>query len=214
MAVWDAAVSREGNLRRRTFELQDKIQKLTAELQEVEEEYTLAAADLLKLVKPADIDLAAELESIKGHNQLVAARRSRDEAMAKREAAHAKVKRMDAQIETARLVKARVANRANPGVESLQIAEDGLLFRGVPLSQASTSERLAVGIRLGIALNPTIRVLRVSDGQALDGGNLSLLRSLVKQEGYQLWIERVLDQPTGSGFWIEAGEVKSEGQPG
>lgn len=208
LAVWNGAYNREAGLRRRSLELKEKIERLKTELQDVEAEYDLAAADLLKLAKPVEPDLAAALEAIKSHNSQVAARRRYDEAVAAREGVAGVVGVLDKRVEVAREVKARIANRANPGLEGLTIAEDGLFFRGVPLSQASTSERLAVGIRLGMALNPSIRVLRVSDGQALDAGNLALVRELVAREGYQLWIERVLDQPTGSGFWIEAGEVK------
>jgi len=57
-----------------------------------------------------------------------------------------------------------------------------------------------------MALNPTVRVLRVTDGSLLDSENLALLADMAQQQNVQVWIERV-DESGTVGVVIEDGRV-------
>jgi DNA repair exonuclease SbcCD ATPase subunit len=98
-------------------------------------------------------------------------------------------------------------------VEGLTFDATGLFYNGVPLEQASDGEKLMVSLGISMALNPTMRVLRIKDGSLLDEKNRAIIRSMLKErknddgEGWQLWIESV-GTDGKVGILIEEGEVK------
>jgi hypothetical protein len=56
-----------------------------------------------------------------------------------------------------------------------------------------------------MALNPTLRIIRISDGSLLDDKSMSIIREMAKAKDYQIWIEVVGDRV---GIQIEDGVVK------
>lgn len=108
---------------------------------------------------------------------------------------------------------------------AFEVTESGkplVMLGGVPFEQASTAEQLRASTAIAMAANPTLRVLRITDGALLDDDSMALLRKLAAAEDYQLWIEVV--RPTeGVGIVIvvmENGAVKgadsqaeSDGKP-
>jgi hypothetical protein len=81
------------------------------------------------------------------------------------------------------------------------------------LDQASDGEKLMVGMGISMALNPTMRILRIKDGSLLGPANLKILSDMVKDKGYQLWLERVSGRDEYEakgkvGVFIEEGEVE------
>jgi hypothetical protein len=104
--------------------------------------------------------------------------------------------------------KAKAMNAAKFPIPGLAISDDGVTYKGIPFSQCSAAERLRVSLAMAMAMNPHIRVLRITDGSLLDNDNLKVIREMVKAQDFQLWIERVDD--TGKvGVVISDGEVAS-----
>lgn len=87
-------------------------------------------------------------------------------------------------------------------------SEGNITFNGVPFSQASSAEQLRVSAAIGMALNPTIRVMLIRDGSLLDSESLAAIAEMARVNGTQIWIERVSDGD-GVGIVIEDGEVKA-----
>ena len=86
---------------------------------------------------------------------------------------------------------AAIENAALP-VAGLTFADDvGVKFGGVPFSQLSGAERLKVSLAMGIALNPSLRVLLIRDGSLLDEDNLKVVAEMAERHDMQVWIERV-----------------------
>lgn len=92
-------------------------------------------------------------------------------------------------------------------VAGLGFDETGVLYNGVPLSQASGAERLKVSLGIALAANPEIRVIRVTDGSLLDSDNLKVIEEMAKERDAQVWIE-VVDQSGTVGFTVEDGEIR------
>jgi hypothetical protein len=92
-------------------------------------------------------------------------------------------------------------------LEGLSVSDEAVLFNGIPLQQASSAQQIRISTAIGIALNPTLRVMLIRDGAFLDGKSLAALQELAASSDVQLWIERV-----GTGdevsVIIENGEVK------
>lgn len=91
-------------------------------------------------------------------------------------------------------------------IPGLTFDDNELIYNGIPLIQCSDGEKLMVSMAISMALNPTLRVLRIKDGSLLDAGNRQILKKMIKDQDYQLWFESVDD--TGKvGIYIEEGHV-------
>jgi ATPase subunit of ABC transporter with duplicated ATPase domains len=92
-------------------------------------------------------------------------------------------------------------------IEGLGFDEDGVTYNGVPFTQASGAERLRVSVAMAMAMNPELRVIRISDGSLMDSTNMAMLDSMAVDKDFQVWVERVEDGD-GVGVVIEDGSVK------
>jgi len=122
---------------------------------------------------------------------------------------------LEGKLENVRNERIQLLQSANMPVSGLSFDEDGLLYNGIPLSQCSDGEKLMVSMGISMALNPTMRVLRIKDGSLLGPANMEILRKMVKDKDYQLWLERVeskeqYDKNGGMGILIEEGIVAEE----
>ena len=92
-------------------------------------------------------------------------------------------------------------------IAGLSFDEGGVTYNGVPFCQASSGEQLRVSLALAMATNPTLRVIRITDGSLLDGENMALIEQMATDNDYQCWIEVVSDTAGPAGVYIEDGSV-------
>lgn len=83
-----------------------------------------------------------------------------------------------------------VANAKWP-VEGMELNEDGLLMDGLPFEQASTSQRIMASVKVGMALNPKLRLLVCQHGSDLDNATLDALDEVVRTSDFQCLVEIV-----------------------
>ena len=110
--------------------------------------------------------------------------------------------------------KAALVAGVDMPVEGLGFDEDGgVTLNGIPFDQCSTAEQLTAAMLIGMAENPTLRVMRSADANSLDAANRALMTELAGDRGYQLWLERV--EETGEvGIYMVEGKVAAvDGQP-
>jgi DNA repair exonuclease SbcCD ATPase subunit len=93
-------------------------------------------------------------------------------------------------------------------IDGLSFGEGGVTYNGVPFCQASSGEQLRVSLALAMAMNPELRVIRITDGSLLDAENMALINEMAAENDFQVWIERV-DETGTSGVVIEDGQVAS-----
>ncbi len=100
--------------------------------------------------------------------------------------------------------KAQALANAKMPIEGLAFDDDGVTYKGIPFRQCSAAERLRVSLAIAMALNPTIKVIRIEDGSLLDSDNLALIGAMAAEQDYQIWIEKV---DGNVGIVIEDGQV-------
>jgi ABC-type polar amino acid transport system ATPase subunit len=74
-------------------------------------------------------------------------------------------------------------------------------------SQLSRGQQIRVSSAIGMALNPTLKVMFVRDGSLLDSEGKKEIAELAKSGDYQLWME-LCDESGQVGFFLEDGEIK------
>lgn len=113
---------------------------------------------------------------------------------------------LTAKIEALDKSKANAIKAAKMPVEGLSFDEEGLTFNGVPFSQASSAEQLKVSVAMAMAVNPKLRVIRITDGSLLDSDSMKIIEAMATDHDYQVWIE-VVDDTGKVGIYIEDGEI-------
>lgn len=113
-------------------------------------------------------------------------------------------------IEDRKAATKKAIKSADMPVDGLDFGEACILYNDVPFDQASSAEQLRVSMMMAIAMNPTLRVLRVQDGSLLDEDAMKMLAEIADEQDYQFWIERV-DNTGQVGFVIEDGGLKTSG---
>lgn len=119
---------------------------------------------------------------------------------------------IDKELETIRAAKIQTLESAPIPVPNLTFSDSGLIYNSIPLAQCSDGEKLMVSMGISMALNPTMRVLRIKDGSLLGPTNMKILSAMVKEKDFQIFIEKVndLDGYNNSGkvgIFIEDGGV-------
>jgi DNA repair exonuclease SbcCD ATPase subunit len=93
-------------------------------------------------------------------------------------------------------------------VEGVGFGDGVVLLNGVPFDQASDAEQLDASVKIAMAMNSKLRVIRIRDGSLLDDEAMQRLARLADEHDMQVWIERV-DSSGRIGFVIEDGQVKA-----
>lgn len=113
---------------------------------------------------------------------------------------------LTAEIEAIDKRKADALAAAEMPVDGLAFDKEGVTYRGMPFPQCSAAEQLRVSLGMAMAMNPTIGVIRITDGSLLDKGSMEMIREMAEERHMQVWVERVADEK-GIGFVIEDGAV-------
>ena len=102
--------------------------------------------------------------------------------------------------------KAKMLAAAKMPVEGMTLQGDRVCINGVPFSQASSAEQIRVGLAMGAALNPKLRVVLIRDGSLLDDDSMALVGEWAEANGMQVIVERVANDGA-VGIVIEDGQV-------
>jgi DNA repair exonuclease SbcCD ATPase subunit len=96
-------------------------------------------------------------------------------------------------IEQIDIEKKELFTSADMPVKGLEFDDEGITYNGLPLSenQIPSSQLIGIGMRIGMALNPHLKLLTIKDGSLLDDDTMKYVLKVCDEEGYQLLIEVV-----------------------
>lgn len=173
------------------------IKRLTQRKAELGRDLAKMQGVLDNLPEPEDTNaLRDELASIEDRNRIARenARILRDrEAQKAHEETYAELGREIAAIDAS---KAKAIAAAEMPVTGLGFDDSGVTFGGVPFSQASSAEQIRVSLAMAMALNPSVRVIRIMDGSLLDSDSLAAVREAAAEHDFQIFLEMVGDAET------------------
>lgn len=196
---------------RRVAEAKRTVSSLVDHIGDLEAELKQARADLAQVRKVADEkerDTAALREQLATIEETNAAVRSNNAAreLVKRQAAlRDEYTKLTGRLGELDKVKSDGLAAAEFPVDGLGFNEDGVTFQGIPFKQASSAEQIRVSLAMAIALNPSLRIIRIADGSLLDADSLALIQQQAEEHDFQVWIEMV--GPREDGYVIEDGEL-------
>ncbi len=171
---------------------------MKAELEALDKKlYTLGAqVEVQEAAVEALVD--ADVEEMHGQianaeqaNAAVRSKKERTRLDADREKEQAAANKLTALMNDIDEIKAAELAAAKFPVQGLGFGEGGVTYNDWPFEQASGAEQLRVSVAIGMALNKTVRVLLIRDASLLDAGNLALIGEMARENGCQVWLERV-----------------------
>jgi len=200
--------------RRARADLQDRGARAAAEVERLKEALAAAETELAELraereALPEAQDpgpIQERLAALDKTNAAVRAKQARAQLQRELAAAEKKSAAGTAKLEQIDRSTADGLAAAKMPLEGLSFDAENVLYGGIPLSQASAAERLRVSIAVAMALNPKVRVIRITDGSLLDSENLALIDEMAAEQDFQVWLEKV-DETGTIGITIEDGMV-------
>lgn len=199
-AAIDSCLTRLEDIDQRIAGLQNEREATTASIAEWERRID-------DMPEPEDITgLRAALAGIEARN---AEARENARILAAREAQKALQAEYTELTRTINAIDQRKADAlaaATMPVDGLGFDDQGVTFNGVPFGQASAAEQIRVSLAMAMALNPSLRVVRILDGSLLDADSMAAIAAMAKAGDYQVWVERVADD-ADTAVVIEDGSV-------
>lgn len=161
--------------------------------------------------EPEDLDtLRAELEAAEERNRTARANQKLREDIEAQKALQEQYAAYGRQIDAIEHAKAKAIAAAEMPVAGLGFDDTGVLFNGMPFGQASSAEQIRVSLAMAIAMNPTLRVIRIMDGSLLDSDSMAEIRAAAEASDVQVWIEVVSEDPDDpTAIVISDGQVVS-----
>lgn len=192
-----------------------RVAQLKHDLEKAEEEHAKAKekeSEANKRVK--DIGEIKETDSIRQQisgaediNSKVRSNKQRAELGKKLESKREESRALTEKINSISADKAKQLENAKFPIEGLSFDENGVIYQGVPLSQASGAGRLRVGASIAEAMNPELRIMLVRDASLLDEDGMKIISDFAEEKDMQVWLERVGDKDE-SAIIIEDGAIK------
>ena len=196
----EKAQERAQDLRRQIDQLYDELDGAVLDISN-----TQAAIEVQQ--QPRDTaELERRLATIEETNAAIQSNQQAKERQAQRDQMRQQYEELTNRIDALDKQKAAALAGAEFPIEGLAFDEQGVTYRGVPFSQASSAEQIRVSLAMAMALNPKLRVLRIMDGSLLDEDAMTAIREVVAEHDFQLWIERVGNSDQGA-VVLEDGEV-------
>ena len=130
---------------------------------------------------------------------------------AQAEAKEQEAAKLTAAMEARTQTKQEAIAKADMPIPGLGFGEGVVLYNGVPFDQASSAEQLKVSTSIAMAVNPKLRVIRITDGSLLDEDSLAMLHQMAEEHDFQVFLE-IVDSTGKVGVYIEDGEVKADNQ--
>lgn len=152
-------------------------------------------------------DAQEKLSTANATNAAVTKKRDRKALSAQLAEAEGKTSRLTTELEKLRQERLDIVRSAKLPVEGLELTEDALLFKGKPLAQESTGNRLRVCSLLAMAEQPECRVLFLREGSLMNEKNRAIIYEVAAERGYSVWEERFSETPIDGALWIEGGKI-------
>ena len=204
-AMESRAARRKGYVASRD-EIADRIAEMEKTLQEHNEQ--INSWD--DLPEPIDADsIKAKLDTATDTNKIVDRAELCGKLSASAKGLEARSEKLTSDMQARKDAARDAIAKADMPVSGLSIDDGVVNLDGIPFNQASDAHQLQASIGIAMALNPTLKVIRVRDGSLLDEDAMKVLTKMADSSDYQIWIERV-DSSGTVGFVLEDGHIKGQ----
>lgn len=170
-------------------DLQKLLERVRAELADQTKKAEEQRATVAALVDADETTVRQQIASADVENRKVRENAAKRTALKQLEAVRKQSEELTNSIQVIADTQNKALQDAPWPVPGLAIDEEGVLFNGLPFEQASRSKRTLASFRIGMALNPKMRLLICQGGSELDLETLEDLGRLAKEQDFQIILE-------------------------
>lgn len=142
-------------------------------------------------------------------NTRIRTNRRHNEIKQQIETANARSEGFTREIEGIDKTKQEMLEKAKFPLPDMSFNDSGVILNGLPFHQASTAQKIKAAVAIGVALNPTIRVILVRSGNDLDDAAIEELHRTAEERNVQCWIETIRSSDPAA-VEIVDGEIKGD----
>ena len=137
--------------------------------------------------------LEEQLENLSAFNTKVAQVKILDDQQAELKEKEAKSENITNRLKAIDEEKKLIFSNAKMPVKGLAFDEESVTYKGLPLSEGNipTSTLIGIGAKIGMAMNPNLRLLVIKRGESLDEERMETVLKICEKQGFQLLIEKV-----------------------
>jgi len=201
-------------VKRDVEETTQEIARLQAKLTVYQNRIQAFQKDAMELQKERDAMVIADVSTIREEltkltetNTKVRANKLRVEAVDAHNDLLRQIAEEDDNVKRCDQARKEILEAVKFPVEGLGFRESEVTFNGLPFKQAATSEQIRVSVAIGFALNPTLKVLLVRDGNLLDVASRTALAEQAAAADAQVFMEFVSETKEGMSVFIEDGQI-------
>jgi recombinational DNA repair ATPase RecF len=177
---------------------QEALEKMREKLKEAEASLKESEKEVKKLAKEAKDtsfvetdEIRARIDSVEADNAKVRCNAQHAERTAELKRLRAERDEQNAIVEACPVELQAMLEAADWPIDGLSVDDEGVLYRGLPVTQASRAERIRLWCRVSAALNPKLKLLVFPDGNDLDNDSLKELDEYLTETDYQAIVEFV-----------------------
>ncbi len=162
-------------------------------------------------VDPNAADIQKQINHAEEVNMQIRYMHEKDKLMSEYDQLRDKSESLSTELTDINDTKEYEIKNAKIPIDGVSFDDSGLTYRGVPISQCSTAQRLLVALAISVGTHQAtngIKVMLIQHGNNLDKKSMRLVKDFCEKHEYQVWIEIVADEPSGTGIFIEDGEIK------
>jgi len=188
--------------------LEEKLKEIQQRIKQVKNDIAETEANLENTKKVDTNSIKDKINNAENINNQIRAKQRNESMDRKQKEAQKVYDDFTQKIESIVKQKEDSLAKAKMPIKGLGISDTGVTYNDIPFGQLSSSEQLKVSLAIAMALNPKLKVIRITDGSLLDKENMEIIKKMAEEKDYQVWVEKVSDEGE-IGFYIEDGEVKS-----
>jgi hypothetical protein len=187
---------------------QDKRAKLAEMLTQEAKSAEVATAAAAALTDPDPEPIKAKMASADETNKKVRANAARAALVAQYQQDHDRYKELGEKLAGVERAKQDRLNAGPAPVEGLEFRDDGVWYKGLPLSQDMESDQMIRSIQLAAALNPKLRTIVLNNGERMLPAKMKELDAWAEANDYQIILFRASTTAAGCEFYLEEGRVQ------
>ena len=137
--------------------------------------------------------LEEQLENLSAFNTKVAQVKAMDQQQADLKEKETQSENITERLKAIDEEKKAIFSNAKMPVKGLAFDEESVTYKGLPLSEGNvpTSTLIGIGAKIGMAMNPNLRLLVIKRGESLDEERMETVLKICEKQGFQLLIEKV-----------------------
>lgn len=193
-------------LTERVSEIQAQIDNATKTLCRLEAEIADGRKQCESLIDPDLNSLAKKISEAETTNRLARQYKEKLKLRQEYDLLNIESSELTKRIEECEFDKENAIRNAKMPLEGLSFSDGSVLYNGLPIEQISSAEQLKISMAMAMAMNPKLRVIRITDGSLLDSESMKTIESMSKEKDYQVWIE-IVDESGRVGIVIDEGQV-------